>query len=272
MSNITDFYLGSQKRFRNSKFMNYYDEKLKKPFKYIGFIISWTIFLLLVVCAALLLYYFVSVKIYQKKGIGSEPPFGLYTIISPSMEPNLNVYDVAISKRVTDPKDIQIGDVITFHSSDFKLGQNIVVTHRITEIIIDEHNNYKYTTKGDNNFIQDPTPVAFESIIGKVSTRIPQLGRIQFFLASKFGWLVVVILPALLVIIKEILKLVKEFSPKVKNPRYNLIFNRRLRLPYRKRKEEPLIKIISLNMYDKKSETKEEHLSKIYDDLKDISD
>ena len=59
-------------------------------------IISWTIFALLVICAILLVYYFIATKIYAKKGSGYEPKFSLYTIISPSMVPNIKVYDVSL--------------------------------------------------------------------------------------------------------------------------------------------------------------------------------
>ena len=39
--------------------------------------------------------------------------------------------------------------------------------------------------------------------------RFPQLGQVQFFLASKMGWFLVVLLPAMCVIIYDILKLFK---------------------------------------------------------------
>ena len=39
--------------------------------------------------------------------------------------------------------------------------------------------------------------------------RIPQLGRLQFFLSTKIGWFVVVFIPAILVIIYDIIKIIK---------------------------------------------------------------
>ncbi len=271
MRDIGNFYLEKQKSFKNSKLMSFYDKYFKKTFKYISHIISWTIFVFLVLGAIFLFYYFISVKLYEKKGVGNEPLFGLYTIISPSMEPNLRVYDVTVSKRINSPDDIVIGDVITFNSSDFKQGQNVVVTHRVVEIIKDANNNYLYTTKGDNNFVKDPTPVHYSSIIGKVTTKIPQLGRVQFFVASKLGWLLIVILPALFIIIKEILSLTKQMSSNTKNQKVNSLLNKKLKLSYKKRiDDDSPIKIIGIDLGSRGKNNNEE-LSKIYTDLKDIS-
>ena len=46
-------------------------------------------------------------------------------------------------------------------------------------------------------------------VIGKVRFVIPQLGRVQFFLASKFGWFTIILIPAVGVIIYDIIKLIK---------------------------------------------------------------
>jgi len=53
-----------------------------------------------------LVYYFVAVRIYAAKGSGHEPKFSLYTIITPSMTPNINVYDVVVDVKVDMPENI----------------------------------------------------------------------------------------------------------------------------------------------------------------------
>jgi hypothetical protein len=67
----------------------------------------------------------------------------------------------------------------------------------------------EYVTKGDYNPVADNDTAKFENVIGKVVFRLPQLGRIQFFLATKMGWILVVMLPAIGVIIYDIIKLIK---------------------------------------------------------------
>ncbi len=210
-------------KFNNLKIVKYYKKYLKKPLNFIGSILSWTIFIVLLTAAIFLIYYFISTQIYARKGAGYEPSFSLYTIISPSMVPNIEVYDVVIVSRVENPADIEVGDIISFNSSDFKVGETISVTHRVVEIMVDGSGNYSYYTKGDNNFVRDPEPVKYESIVGEVSLKIPQLGRVQFFLASATGWMLVVVIPALFIIIKAFVRILK-ISDIGKNVKPNSIF------------------------------------------------
>ena len=65
--------------------------------KFISGIVSWIVLVILLLIAAFFIYYYISVKIYEQKGDKYKPLFSLYTILSPSMVPNINVYDV-ISK------------------------------------------------------------------------------------------------------------------------------------------------------------------------------
>jgi signal peptidase I len=203
--------------------------KLRLIFKDISTVVSWTVFALLIVCAAFLVFYYVSVQIYAKKGAGYEPMISLYTIISPSMVPNINVYDVVVDKKIDNPSQIKVNDIITFNSDEFT-GQTISVTHRVVEIVVDENGVYKFSTKGDNNFVKDPSTITFDHITGKVIFKIPQLGRVQFFLASKAGWLIAVVIPALYVIIKDIFKIIKISGIKEKHK------NSKLFMPIRKKR------------------------------------
>ena len=173
--------------------------------KFISGVLSWTILVILVIVACFLVYYFVSVKVYAQKGEDYKPAFALYTILSPSMEPNIKVYDVIFDVNVNSPEDIKEGDVITFVSTA-TLTKGMTITHRVVEIFHDE-NGYSYMTKGDNNIPNDGTAVPYDHVLGKVLFKIPQLGRIQEFLGTKGGWLIVVVIPAILVILSDILKL-----------------------------------------------------------------
>ena len=184
---------------------------LKEVIKMISTIVSWTLFVMLVICAIFLFYYFISTNIYARKGDKYEPKISLYTIISPSMTPNINVYDVILDLRVDKPEDVKIGDVITFISSSPETN-GMTITHRVISIIKDTKGNYSYKTKGDYSPVEDTGSVDFNSIIGKVAFRIPKLGRIQLFVASKFGWLFVVLVPALYIIIKDLFKYLRKLK------------------------------------------------------------
>lgn len=218
--------------------------------KFLSTIVSWTVFTLLMLVMAALVYYFIAVRIYVAKGSGHEPKFSLYTIITPSMTPNINVYDVVIDVKVDKPEDIKINDVITFNSSIPGVHGG-TITHRVIAVSKDADGNYHYRTKGDYNLVDDGVDVDFNSIVGKVALRIPQLGRAQAFLATKAGWLICVLVPALYVIIKDILKIIRlksnnsngKFSKFLNRPLIS--FKKRKLLPYTPIEEVPDQPIIS---------------------------
>lgn len=177
----------------------------KKTIRLITNIISWTVLVVLLIIAAFLAYYFIANKLYEAKGEKFEPAVGLYTIVSPSMTPNLNVYDVILDTKVKKPEDIKVGDIITFVSTS-SISKGLTITHRVVAIVETE-NGLEYKTQGDNNLTPDSTTVQFKNVLGKVAFRIPQLGRAQSFLSSSYGWLIIVVIPALLIIISDIVKI-----------------------------------------------------------------
>ncbi len=182
-------------------------QQFKQISKTIVIIISWTIFALLVLIIGFLAYYMVSANIYAKKGEKFEPKFSLYTIVSPSMEPNIKVYDVILNTRIDDPADIKVGDVITFISTS-TISNGMTVTHRVTRVE-NGPDGLEFATKGDNNITEDTDTAKQANLLGKVVLKIPQLGRLQFFLSTKGGWLLVIIFPALLIIVNDIFKIFK---------------------------------------------------------------
>ena len=85
----------------------------------------------------------------------------------------------------------------------------MTITHRVISIKEDENGNKVFQTKGDNNTSPDPKPATFNNIIGKVIFKIPQLGRLQSILTTKGGWLIIVVIPAFIIILSDILKLIR---------------------------------------------------------------
>lgn len=180
----------------------------KLMLKYVSTIFSWTVFALLSVVGVLLIYYFLSSKLYATQGEKFEPAFSIYTIVSGSMEPTINVYDVIINSKIDDNEKIKVNDVVTFTSTSTNTA-GMTITHRVVGVRNLDDGSLCYVTRGDNNTNEDTNCVARKNIIGKVSAVIPQLGRIQFFLASKFGWLLVIVIPALYIVVKDVLKIIR---------------------------------------------------------------
>ena len=90
----------------------------------------------------------------------------VFTVLSESMKPVYNVWDIVITKDVN-PKDLKIGDDITYKglTGDVK---GKVITHRIEKINYDEETHqYKFVTRGIANVAQDDE-LNENQILGKV--------------------------------------------------------------------------------------------------------
>ena len=189
-------------------------KKQNKFMQVINKILKWLstlILVILIVIGIILLGIFVSGKIAQSKG--ETPPISLYTIISPSMTPNIKVYDVVVVKT-TDTSALQVGDVISFYSNNVYFDGK-PITHRIVKKYNTEE-GISYRTKGDANAVVDNDYVYEQNIVGKVIFKIPALGRVQFFLASQGGWFIAILIPALAVISYDIVKIAKLIAIKNK--------------------------------------------------------
>lgn len=182
-----------------------------KIFNFIMKLISWCIIAILSVIGIFLIIYLIINKTAQSKG--ETAPLGLYTIISPSMTPEIDVYDVVLVVH-KDPEDIEVGDIISYYSTNDYFGE-IPITHRVVEKF-NTNNGVTFRTRGDANPVVDNEIIFEENVIGTVRFRIPQLGRIQFFLASKGGWFLAILVPAAGIIIYDIIKLIKLITVKGK--------------------------------------------------------
>lgn len=180
----------------------------KGLFKYISTVVSWTVFVLLLIIGVLLIYYFISLRLYATRGEKYEPKFSVYTIVSQSMEPTINVYDVIVNTRVDKPTDIKTNDVITYIST-WQVTYGMTITHRVIGTKTLDDGSTCYITRGDNNTQEDQACVKESNVIGVVKAVIPGLGRVQSFLSSSMGWLLLIIIPALYIIVKDIIKLFK---------------------------------------------------------------
>jgi len=178
----------------------------KGLFKYISTVVSWTIFVLLIIIGILLVYYYISVRLYATKGEAYEPKFSIYAIVSESMEPTINKFDVIVNTKVDDIEDVKINDVITFIST-WKITYGMTITHRVVGTKTLDNGDICLVTRGDNNTNEDATCVEESNIIGVTKAVIPGLGKIQYFLSSSIGWLLVILIPALYIIVKDIIKI-----------------------------------------------------------------
>ena len=103
-------------------------------------------------------------------------------------------------------KDVKVNDVITYIST-WQVNYGMTVTHRVVDTKTLDDGSKCLVTRGDNNTSDDAVCVKKSNVVGVVKAVIPKLGRLQFFLSSSLGWLLIVLIPALYIITKDILKL-----------------------------------------------------------------
>ena len=162
----------------------------------------------LIALAAILALFLVGMKVFG---------FQIYTILSPSMEPNYPTGAIIYVKEV-DTATLKEGDVITFQLTD-----NMTATHRIIEVMSDDKNQGEmlYRTKGDNNKHADSNPVTSDRILGKVVFSIPVLGLLASYIQTRSGLFVCLAIAGalmLMVILSDMIDPDRKQSKNEENP------------------------------------------------------
>lgn len=188
-------------------------KKKENIFKFIVSVLSYAIFVWLLLIGGTLLLYVADIKIRAAKGDYSAPAFNAYVVLSGSMLPNIKIKDIVVTKKVP-AEELEVGDIITFIAPDSRYG-GISITHRIIDKYYDESlGTYTYRTQGDNNNVADSTLVPNTNILGKVILKIPKLGYLQDLLSSKGGLIIVVLIPCLVILSYDIMKVLKKIGLK----------------------------------------------------------
>jgi signal peptidase len=205
--------------FNNIFGVKHYNVKVIKKkenfFKYTISVLSYALFIWLLLIGGTLLLYVADIKIRAAKGDYSAPVFNAYVVLSGSMLPEIAIKDIVVTKKVP-AEELEIGDIITFISPDTRYG-GISITHRILDKSYDESiGSYTYRTKGDNNNVADTALVPNNNILGKVILKIPKLGYIQDLLSSKGGLIIIVLIPCLVILSYDIMKIFKNIGKKTK--------------------------------------------------------
>lgn len=178
----------------------------RKIIHFLSSVLFYSIMAILVAVVCMFLAYFIDQKIGLKNGEKRHPLFGAYIIISNSMVPSINVQDAVVTVRV-DKNKIKVNDIITFISKEIET-KGTPITHRVIGIV-NTDNGIKYRTKGDHNNTADFALIAPDEVIGKVYLRIPMIGYVQTFMTKPIGWVLIIVIPCLLIIGNDIIKLFK---------------------------------------------------------------
>ncbi len=122
----------------------------------------------------------------------------LKIVQSGSMQPAI---PVGAMVAIIPAETYAVGDVVTFGNDT---GRSIPTTHRIvgTERV---GGSLHYQTKGDANEEADNGLVPHSSVIGGVVATVPRLGFVMDFARSKNGFMFMVVIPAALIVLDELL-------------------------------------------------------------------
>lgn len=130
-----------------------------------------------------------------------------FVVLSGSMEPMVSPGDVIFVEDV--PADsLQVGDVVTF---SIRPGSKTLITHRVIEVL-DAGGKIRYRTQGDANEDPDPFIVTQEMVVGTYEFHIPYWGLLMNMLRTKVGYVLFVLLPCVILILREFVNLYRELD------------------------------------------------------------
>ena len=125
----------------------------------------------------------------------------LFSVRSGSMEPTVPTGSLIFVRPAAGYAN---GDIITVRTGDEK-----TVTHRIIEVLNTDIGP-AFRTKGDNNEEADPVEIALADIIGKTVLTVPYLGYPVAYAQTRTGFVTLILFPAVLIILSELVSIVRE--------------------------------------------------------------
>lgn len=162
--------------------------KVKKGIKLFGKILFYTFFVAVLLLVVGMFISKISNRVFF---IGNRATIW---VMSDSMEDQIPEQSYIVIRKA-DAADVKVGEVITFYSDDPVL-QGQLNTHRVVEIS-DDGSRY-FTTKGDNNLVEDKYPVRAEAVVGVYEKNLELLSVAGRIFQSKIGLVVILVIMAAL--------------------------------------------------------------------------
>lgn len=133
--------------------------------------------------------------------------YGFMRTLTGSMEPAIPVHSFIVVD--TDNSQVyQVGDIITFHSSDDAL-EGSLNTHRIVAVEAAADGTPVYRTKGDANPVEDAAPVPAADVVGRVVFVSAGLGVVVSLLTNPLLFFPLIVVPLIVLLVLEIRHMVK---------------------------------------------------------------
>ncbi len=130
--------------------------------------------------------------------------YSFYYVLTESMEPEIMAGEMILCKS-TDPKDLKVGDTVTY-VGEVGVLKDKVITHKIIEIKGDF-----FITQGVANDIPDPA-IKSSQILARYVATVPFAGKLFSVINSKFGFIFLIATPLVILIVNEISVIAKAFK------------------------------------------------------------
>ena len=172
-------------------------KKGSKFFKFIGNLIYYTVFLFVLLVLAL-----VAVQRFSDNEIALGG-YRMFNIITESMEPDYMVGDVLISKEI-EPEDIKIGDDVVYKGKERPF-KDMIVTHRVIDLNLEEDGTYSFLTKGIANDVDDPI-ISEDQVFGKIIYKVQSFSILSKAINNMYVFFFVIFIPVVLLVSIKIIQ------------------------------------------------------------------
>lgn len=178
-------------------------ERIDKTFRVLRVIknvICWTLIVVLV---------FAVITFLLTRVSGGTPSLFGYTVqrvTTGSMQPELMVGDVILSKKVDDVMTLEVDDIITFKGGS-QFGNDVNVTHRVVVAPQEENDTIMLQTKGDANDVAD-NPISADRVQSKYICKIGFLSKLYDLFLSPWG-LIIFIALLLFIFFDELVNIIR---------------------------------------------------------------
>lgn len=180
-------------------------KKMLNKFKKIGTVLYWIVIVIVLFIAG-----GTALSVFEAPG-----GYRMFVVMSGSMKPEIEAGSVVLVGR---KEEYKASDVITFlkNPSDNLRNVKATVTHRVIEVHDDE-GKATFTTKGDANETVDIEMITERQVLGKVLFSMPHVGRAIAFTRTQTGFILLIVIPAVILIYNEVLNIKKEVSKILEN-------------------------------------------------------